>query len=199
MRKYIVLIGFFWVIGNGYSQETEKPNFIMHVGLVYNQSNLDPNSMTAIGFYFEPKFIISHHFILGYRFEPLALMYGVSVLDGECNTNLSSSSDFTSCKEGANYVLNNYVFTDYRLGSAKYGPKGGLRQFYAGVSMNLYTHNRYILPISSNKNQQWVANVAPGIRFGAHLGRIQANLSYNLAGKDFQPFVGTSIGYQIIR
>ena len=203
MKKYLCLILCLLFVGKGFSQEKERPDFTLNLGLVYNKSNLESNTMTGMGIFFEPKFFWNNRFVVGYRFEPMALAYGVGVFPGGCTEEHPLYPGMPSCREGANYVLNNYLFSDYRLGSPKYGPKGGLRQFYTGLSLNLYTHNRYIItsrqPGNYQDTQRWVTNIGPGVRFGAYLGRVQVNLSYNLTGDDFQPFLGTSIGYQVIR
>lgn len=203
MKTQLFILSFLMMAATTFAQQKEDKGFSLTAGVVYNKSNMEFNTMTGVGLFFEPRLILNERFVLGYRFEPMALAYGVAVYPGGCTEEHPLFPGTPSCREGANYVLNNYLFGDYRIGKAKYGPKGGLRQFYTGLSLNLYTHDRYIItsrePGNWTDTQRWVSNLGPGLRFGAYLGRIQINLSYNLTEEDFQPFLGTSIGYQILR
>lgn len=200
MKRFLIGIILLFLFGHVYGQEKKALDFKLPVGLVFNISNSEFMNTNGLGLYFEPKFFYEDKFIFGYRFEPIALVSGVLELPGGCIEEQPSFSGISSCREGANYLLNNYLFTDYRIGDGK---NEGLRQFYAGLSLNIYTHSRYI--ITSREPGNWkdkearVTNVGPGVRFGGLLGKIQINLSYNLTGSQFQPYLGTSIGYHIIK
>ncbi len=95
---------------------------------------------SGLGLYFESKFLYQDRFIFGYRFEPIALIYGVLVLPGGCTEEHPRYPGMPSCREGANYLLNNYMFVDYRIGKQKISENGGLYQFYAWFSLNFHTH-----------------------------------------------------------
>ncbi len=202
MKAYLIVIVLLFSYAQAYGQKQKVWNFKLPAGLVFNQSNTDFMNTSGLGIYLEPKFFYNDKFIFGYRSEPIALVYGVLILPGGCTERHPRYPDMPSCREGSSYLLNNYLFTDYRIGHPKYGKKGGIIQFYSGLSLNFYTHSRYIItsrePGNWKDKEAWVSNLGPGARFGALLGKCQINLSYNLTGSQFQPFLGMAIGYQII-
>jgi hypothetical protein len=198
-----MFIFLFFFLSNGFAQKGNRPDFKLPVGVVFNQSNMEFNTTTALGIYLEPKFFYNDRLILGYRLEPVALAYGVLLLPGGCTQVHRQYPGMPSCREGSNFLINNYFFADRRLGSPTIGKKGGIYQLYTGLSINVHTHHRYIITSRRAGNwedaETWITNLGLGYRFGALLGRTQANLSLNITGRDFQPFLGMSFGYVVIK
>ncbi|MFA0962154.1 hypothetical protein AB9P05_10125 [Roseivirga sp. BDSF3-8] len=159
-------------------------------GLNFNQSNTLFNTTTGIGVFVEPDILINGRYRFGYRFEPTALAYGVLVLPGGCGG---------ECREGANYVLNNYLKAEYLFGQPRRGKNRGRHQFYAGVNLVILTHNRWILirdPGNYQNTRRWVTDTGFGIRAGALLGRFDLSAAFNMVGDDYQDYVGFSLGYR---
>ncbi|WP_194973500.1 hypothetical protein [Aquiflexum lacus] len=203
MRKHLILIFLFLCLSNSYAQKENKSDFSLTTGLVYNQSNMKWNTTTAVGIYFEPKIYFNERLIIGYRLEPVGLAYGVLLLPGGCTQVHRQFPGMPSCREGSNFLINNYFFMDKRLGNQKIGKKGGVYQLYSGLSINIHTHHRYIITSRRAGNwedaEAWITNLGLGYRLGALLGRTQLNLSFNITGSDFQPFLGMSFGYILIK
>lgn len=203
MKRHLILIFLFFEITNSFAQEKSLRDFNLVSGLVFNQSNMEFNTTTAVGIYLEPKLFLSDKFIIGYRLEPVALAYGILLLPGGCTQVHRQYPGMPSCREGSNFLINNYFFVDRRFGNQKLGKKGGVYQLYSGLSINFHTHHRYVItsrrPGNWEDMETWITNLGFGYRFGALLGRTQANLSLNLTGKDFQPYLGMSFGYTLIK
>jgi hypothetical protein len=203
MKKAILFFTICFFSANSFAQKENVKNFSLVTGLVYNQSNMKFNTTTAVGIYFEPKIYFNKRLTLGYRLEPVALAYGVLLLPGGCTQVHRRFPGMPSCREGSNFLINNYFFVDKRLGNPKIGKKGGVYQFYSGLSINVHTHHRYIITSRRAGNwedtEAWITNLGLGYRLGALLGRTQLNLSYNITGSDFQPFLGISFGYILIK
>ncbi len=175
-------------------QEDVLP-FSLHLGANFNQSSTAINSTTGIGLFLEPAILVGDRYRLGYRFEPTALAYGVGVIWDACNDG--------ECREGANYVLNNYLKADYLIGQPKINRNGARFQTYAGVNLIILTHRRWVIqatgPQSIDDTQQWVTNTGMGIRFGALLGRFDLSVSLNRTGADFQDYIGFNLGYDLLK
>ncbi|WP_373495449.1 hypothetical protein [Aquiflexum sp.] len=203
MNKCLILICLFFCLSITYAQKENVKDFSLVTGPVYNQSNMKWNTTTAVGVYLEPKFYLNERMIIGYRLEPVALAYGVLLLPGGCTQVHRHYPGMPSCREGSNFLINNYFFVDNRLGNQKIGKKGGVYQLYSGLSINVHTHQRYIITSRRAGNwedaEAWITNFGLGYRLGALLDRTQANLSLNITGTDFQPFVGMSFGYSVIK
>lgn len=202
MKKLILFITLCFFLTNSFAQKENVKDFSLVTGLVYNQSNMKFNTTTAVGIYFEPKIYFNERLIIGYRLEPVALAYGVLLLPGGCTQVHRQFPGMPSCREGSNFLINNYFFVDKRLGNQKIGKKGGVYQLYSGLSINVHTHHRYIITSRTGNWEDvetWITNLGLGYRFGALLGRTQLNLSYNITGSDFQPFLGMSFGYTMIK
>lgn len=203
MKKRLILVFLIFEVTYSFAQEASLRDFSLTTGLVFNQSNMQFNTTTAVGIYLEPKFHLNERFIIGYRLEPVALAYGILLLPGGCTQVHRRFPGMPSCREGSNFMINNYFFVDRRLGNQKIGRKGGVYQFYSGLSVNVHTHHRYVItsrrPGNWEDMETWITNLGFGFRIGALLGRTQANLSLNLTGKDFQPFLGMSFGYTVIK
>jgi hypothetical protein len=174
--------------------------FSLAVGVHYNKSSTEFNNTTGIGLFVEPSWTLSNRFRVGYRFEPTALAYGVLVLPGGCTEEHPSYPGFPSCREGANYVLNNYLKGAYFLGEPKYGRKGGPYQLYVGLQALVLTHKRYIItsrePGRWRDTHRWVTNAGLGVGIGALLGRFDLAATYNRTGDDFRSHAGFSLGYR---
>ena len=175
------------------SQDEKTSQINVFIGTHYNGSSTDWIPTTGIGFFVEPNILINDKYKLGYRFEPTALAYGVSVLPGGlCGV---------ECREGANYLLGNYLKAEYMLGRPKFGSKGGKYQGYAGLSFNILTHKRWVITSRSSQGwvdtHMWIVDPGMGFRIGALIGRLDVSASYNIAGNDFQNFFGFGLGYTI--
>ncbi len=203
MRKFFITIAMLFLTVCSYSQEKDIWDFRLPVGLVYNQSNTEFNNTTGIGIYLEPKYFYRDKLVFGYRLEPIALAEGLLVTPGGCTEEHPRYPGIPSCREGSYYLLNNYLFTDYRFGKWKSGKKGGIYQLYTGLSLNIYTHGRYVITSREVGNfrdeKKWITNIGAGLRLGAFLGHFQINLSYNITGKQFQPYFGIGIGYLVVK
>jgi len=177
-----------------YGQDDETSQIKVFIGALYNGSNTDWMPTTGIGLFVEPSILMNDKFKIGYRFEPTALAYGVLTLPGGCGG---------ECKEGANYLLGNYLKAEYMFGRPKFGDKGGRYQGYVGLSFNILTHKRWIItsraPGRWTDIHNWVIDAGMGFRIGALLGRLDISASYNIAGSDFQNFFGFGLGYNVLK
>lgn len=192
MKKILPLLFTIFCFSLAQGQDDKTNQIKVFIGAHYNGSNTEWMPTTGIGLFAEPSILINDKFKFGYRFEPTALAYGVLVLPGGCGG---------ECKEGANYVLGNYLKAEYMFGRPKFGNKGGRYQGYFGLSFNILTHKRWIItsrsPLGWTDTHKWVADPGIGFRIGALLGRLDISASYNIAGSDFQNFFGLGLGYSI--
>ncbi len=185
-----------------YGQVDDK-NLTFYVGLVFNQSSDEWNNTTGLGLLIEADYFLNNKVRVGARFEPTALAYGVLVLPGGCENEHPRYPGVPSCREGANFLFNNYLKAEYMLGRPKYGIKGGRKQAYVGLNILLLMHQRYIITSREPGNwkdaQRLVSNLGGGVRFGVLLGRFDLSTAYNRAGEDFRGFVGVNLGYTVLK
>lgn len=193
IKKILSLLFTVFCLISAQGQDHKSNQFNFFFGAHYNGSDTEWMPTTGIGVFAEPSILVNNRFKLGYRFEPTALAYGVLVLPGGCGG---------ECKEGANYVLGNYLKAEYMLGKPKIGAKGERYRGYAGLSFNIVTHKRWIITSRSPgkwaDTHKWIADAGMGFRIGALLGRFDISASYNLAGSDFRNFFGFGLGYSIL-
>lgn len=203
MQKAILILLFAAFCFKAHSQDSRPKHFNLFVGTHFNQSNNDFMNTTGLGLFLEPSLIHSERLQFSYRFEASALVEGVLVLPGGCSEEHPRFPGFPSCREGANYVLNQYLYADYLFGQARFGARGGRFQAYGGLSLNVNMHDRFIITSRQvgawQDTQRWVTNVGAGVRLGALMGRLKLDLSYNVVGKDFQPYAGFGISYSVFR
>lgn len=198
--KFLLSIFFSLLTLSSHAQEKEH-EVHLDVGLVFNQSSQEWNNTTGIGLYIEGSYFLNDKVRAGVRFEPTALAYGVAVFPGGCEFEHPRYPGIASCREGANFLFNNYIKAEYMLGQPRYGVKGGRKQAYIGVNLLVLMHNRYI--ITSRETGNWkdtkrlVANLGAGVRFGVLLGRFDMSTAYNRTGDDFRGFVGFNLGYTV--
>lgn len=191
MRNLTILL-FTFITFQSLGQRT-LDNFGIKVGATFNASSTEYYNTTGIGIFVEPDYMINEKFRFGLRIEPTALAYGIGVIYGGCGG---------SCKEGANFLLGNYLKGEYMIGKPKYGPKGQRHQGYVGTNILILTHKRYIITsiVDNLKNTiETVTNFGFGVRLGAILGKFDLSTSFNNAGKDFSNYFGFNIGYQILQ
>ncbi|MGB3467323.1 MAG: hypothetical protein WBA74_18715 [Cyclobacteriaceae bacterium] len=194
MKKLILLLFAisFSLIVKG--QSDDRHQFEIIIGAHYNGSSQEWMQTTGVGLFFESNFLVKENLRLGYRFEPTALAYGVWILPGGCGGD---------CREGANYLLGNYLKAEYLLGNPKIGKKGGKYQCFAGLSFNIMAHRRWIITSKEQGNWKdtlrWIVDPGAGVRFGAMLGNMDIYASYNLAGNELQNFYGLGMGYRILK
>ena len=150
------------------------------------------NSSTGLGLFAESDYLIKERVRLGVRFEPTALAWGVLTLPGGCGG---------ECKEGSNYLINNYLKAEYMIGQPKYGPKKEKYQGYVGLNFLVLTHKRYIItsriPGNYQDTRRTMTNLGFGIRSGALLRRVDLSASFNWTGNDFQQYFGFNLGYTV--
>lgn len=172
--------------------QSQSNVFSLLAGTHFNQSNTELNTTTGIGLFLEPNVTWNNTLRLGFRFEPTALAYGEGVTWDACGG---------SCRDGANYVLNNYLKVEYLLGQPTIGRQGGQYQLYVGGHLSLITHKRWevisIIPDGDFNTHNWVANPGYGLRIGALLGRFDLSITANRVGEDFQDYWGFSLGYRL--
>lgn len=174
------------------AQDENPGKIILTAGASYNQSNREFMTTTGIGIFLEMNYRFSDRIQFGYRFEPTALAYGELILPGGCDG---------ECREGANYVLNNYFMFNYFPGQVFFGPNGVGYRSYAGLSMDVLSHKRWIITSRETGNwkdtHKWFANPGVGLRLGMLAGRFDISVAYHIAGRDFQDYVGFGLGYRI--
>ncbi|NRB51666.1 MAG: hypothetical protein HRU41_28595 [Saprospiraceae bacterium] len=203
MQKALLSILFSALFLMAFGQDSPPKPFNLFVGAHFNQSNQEFMNTTGLGLFLEPSLIHAERFQFSYRFEASALVEGVLVLPGGCSEEHPRFPGFPSCREGANYVLNQYLYADYLFGQARFGARGGRFQTYGGLSLNVNMHDRFIITSRQagawQDTQRWVTNIGAGARLGALLGRLKLDFSFNIAGKDFQPYAGFGISYSVFR
>lgn len=200
MRFQFFLLFLFCFSFQTIAQEEEKLN--IYLGAVFNQSSDAWNNTTGVGLFIEGDYFINEKIRIGARFEPTALAYGVAVFPGGCEFEHPRYPGFNSCREGANFLFNNYLKAEYMLGNPIYGKNERRKQAYIGGNIILLMHNRFIItsrePGNWKDTQQLVANLGAGIRVGVLLGKFDLSMAYNKAGEDFRGFVGLNLGYSIL-
>lgn len=198
--KHLIIIFVFCFLQQAIAQEGERVNIF--IGPVFNQSSDAWNNTTGLGLFIEGAYFVNEKIRLGARFEPTALAYGVAVFPGGCEFEHPRYPGFNSCREGANFLFNNYLKGEYMLGARKYTKKNRRKQAYIGTNIILLMHNRYIItsrePGNWKDTQKLVTNLGIGIRLGVLLGKFDLSAAYNKAGKDFRGFVGLNLGYSIL-
>lgn len=183
-----------------YAQESPR-NISIQTGLAYNQSDTEWNNTTGIGIYFEANYQPTADLRFSFRFEPTALAYGVAVFPGGCTEEHRRYPGFTSCREGANYLLNSYAKAQLLLGQPRFNKKDRLIQGYIGAHVTMLSHQRYI--ITSREPGNWrdtrknVTNFGVGPNIGYILGRWDLSASYNFVGTEFRDYLGLNLGYTV--
>lgn len=169
-------------------------NLRFQVGTAFNASPGpdEAKSTSGVGLFLASDFTVKDKIRFGLRFEPTALAWGVALLPDACGG---------ACKEGASYLLSNYLTADYLVGKPKYGTQNGKHQGYFGVNLLMLTHRRY--QISDKDPDNWVTtkrtvtNLGVGMRAGFLLGRFDLSASYNRVDIDFQDYFGFNLGYTV--
>lgn len=176
-------------------------NISIQTGLVYNQSDEEFNNTTGIGLLIEANYLPTEDLRFSFRFEPTALAYGVAVYPGGCTEEHQRFPGWTSCREGANYVLNSYIKAQMLLGESRFNKKGKLMQGYLGGHVMMLSHKRYIItsrePGNWRDTRQNVTNFGIGPNIGYILGRWDLSASYNFVGDEFRDFLGINLGYTV--
>ncbi len=195
---FIIVIITFSTSANG--QDTLN-RLAISLGPAYNQSSSAFNSTTGLGIFIGANYALNDRSSIGIKVEPTALAHGVLTLPGGCENESPRYPGIPSCREGANYLIGNYISFDYMLGQPKFGSKGGKSQSYIGLHAIILTHKRFI--ITSRLAGNWkddrrtITNAGIGLKYGLLLGRFDINLSYNLTGNDFRNYGGFNLGYRI--
>lgn len=201
MKKNILLIACLIITKIIFCQQHNAAMFNLYAGAIYSNSNDEFMNNTGIGVFLEPSLTFGKKFKTAFRFEPLALAYGVLLLPGGCTEEHPRYPGIPTCREGANYLLNNYFIFDYLIGQSKSGKKGGHYQSYLGMSFNIHTHRRYVItsrvPGNWRDTAKWIIRPGTGIRIGYLLGKFNLSVAYNFIGKDFQDYLGMSLSYRI--
>lgn len=173
----------------------------IQTGLAYNQSDNEFNNTTGTGIYFEVNYLPTEDLRLSFRFEPVALAYGVLVLPGGCTEEHRQFPGWTSCREGANYLLNSYAKAQMLLGTPRFTKKNKLIQGYIGGQVMMLSHQRYIItsrgPGDWTDTRQSITNFGIGPNIGYILGRWDLSASYNFVGDEFRNFLGVNLGYTV--
>ncbi len=179
--------------------QSNEGRLAIQLGPVFNQSSDAFNNTTGLGMFLQADYFPKENIRVALGVEPTALVYGVLVLPGGCEHEHRRYPGVPSCREGSNYLLNNFVSGDLFWGKSSYGKKGGLRQAYVGLSANMLAHQRYV--ITSRVIGQWrdtrlsVSSLSMGGRLGYLLGRMDLSVSYNQPISNFRGFVGFRLGY----
>lgn len=172
--------------------QLNKENTSVQTGTTFNASSDKFNSTTAIGLFIEGNYWKSEKLRLGLRVEPVALAWGILVLPGGCDG---------ECKEGANFLLNNYLKADYFIGRADLSKKGKRKQGYIGVQFIYLTHNRWFItdrtPGNYKDTRRWIGDPGAGLRLGYKFGLIDLSVSGNLTGNLFRNYVGINLAFHI--
>lgn len=184
----------------GYAQQSKR-DISVQVGTVFNQSDDEFNNTTGVGLYVEANYLPSEDWRLSFRFEPTALAYGVAVYPGGCTEEHRRYPGWTSCREGANYLLNSYLKAQMMLGEPRYNKKNRKVQAYVGAQVVMLSHQRYIItsrvPGNWRDTRQNITNAGIGPNIGYLLGRWDLSASFNFVGDEFRDFLGINLGYAV--
>lgn len=199
MRSKVIALSFCYLIALASHAQNQPRNISIQTGLAYNQSDDEFNNTTGIGLYLEANYLPTEDFRVSFRFEPTALAYGMAVYPGGCTEEHRRYPGFTSCREGANYVLNSYLKAQMLIGQPRYTKKDKRIQGYVGAQLVMLSHQRYIItsrrPGNWTDTRQNITNFGFGPNVGYMLGRWDLSAAYHFVGAEFRNYLGLNLGY----